>query len=254
VNLNGKVAIITGSGRGIGKGIALVLARHGADIVITDIDSRSAQETSQEIAALGRKSIAVESDVSKIDDVKRIVDDTINKLGRIDILVNNAGVTRDALVDKMSEADWDTVLNINLKSFFLMTQAVMPEMRKNKFGRVINISSKAAWVGNMGQANYTAAKAGALALTLTVAKEFGRYVKKEECDLTCNAIMPGFIDTPMTQAVPENVRQIMLSQVPLNRAGTPEDIGNAVVFLSSEYGSYLNGAVIPVDGGFWMAL
>lgn len=254
MNLSGRTAIVTGSGRGIGRGIALVLAEHGADVIISDIDLGSAQETSQEIIAMGRKSIAVQGDVSKLSDVRRIVEETVSNIGKIDILVNNAGVTRDALIDKMSESDWDTVLNINLKSFYLMIQAVLPEMRKNKFGRVINISSKAAWVGNMGQANYTAAKAGALALTLTVAKEFGRYVKKEECDLTCNAIMPGFIDTPMTQAVPENVRQVMLSQIPLNRAGTPVDIGNAVLFLASEYGNYLNGALIPLDGGFWMAM
>lgn len=254
MDLSGRVAMVTGSGRGIGRGIAMVLASHGADLVISDINPDSAGEASEEIRSLGRKSIAVAGDVSKKADVERLVGEAEGAFGRVDILVNNAGITRDGLIERMPEEDWDAVLNVNLKSFYLAIQAVTPLMVRNKFGRVINISSKACWVGNMGQANYNSAKAGALALTMTAAREFGRHVVREGCDLTCNAIMPGFIDTEMTRAVPEKVRQIMLSQIPLNRAGTPRDVGNVVLFLASSYGSYLNGAVIPVDGGFWMSL
>ncbi len=254
MDLSGRVAIVTGSGRGIGRGIAMVLASHGADVVISDINPDTAGKTSEEIRSLGRKSIAAAGDVSKKADVERLVSEALDAFGKVDILVNNAGITRDYLIEKMPEEAWDSVLNVNLKSFYLTIQAVMPVMVKSKFGRVINISSKACWVGNMGQANYNSAKAGALSLTMTAAREFGRYVVKEGCDMTCNAIMPGFIDTEMTQAVPEKVRQIMLSQIPLNRPGTPEDVGNVVLFLASRYGSYVNGAIIPVDGGFWMAM
>ena len=254
MDLRGKVAVITGSGRGIGLGIARVLAGHGANVVISDINPASAGEAAAEMLSLRVKSLAVTGDVSLKPDVERLINEAVGEFGKVDILVNNAGITRDHLIERMPEEDWDAVLRINLKSFYLTIQAVTPVMVRNKFGRVINISSKACWVGNMGQANYTAAKAGALALTMTAAREFGRHVVKGGCDLTCNAIMPGFIDTEMTRAVPEKVRQIMLSQVPLNRPGTPRDIGNAVLFLASEYGSYLNGAIIPVDGGFWMAM
>ena len=254
MDLNGKVALITGSGRGIGKAIATVLAKHGADIVISDIDNDSAVKTSQEIESLGKKSIAVEGDVSQKSDVEKLIAEAVNKMGKVDILVNNAGIIRDSLIDKMEEAAWYAVLGVNLKSAFLATQAIIPVFRENKYGRVVNISSKAGWVGNVGQANYTASKAGMLGLTLTTAKEFGRFVVREQCDLTCNAIMPGVIDTPMTQSVPEKAMQYLLSNIPLNRAGQPEDVGNAVLFLCSEYARYINGVILPVDGGFMMAL
>jgi len=253
LKLEGKVAIVTGAGSGIGEGIAQVLSREKAKVIVADIDLDNANEIVRKIKASGEIGIPIEVDVSKIEDVRNLVKVTIEKFDRIDILVNNAGITKDALLINMTEEEWNLVLDVNLKGTFLCTQAVAKEMIKQKYGRVINISSKGAVVGNPGQANYVASKAGILGFTLTVAKEFA-YLASKGANLTCNAIMPGFMSTPMTEKIPEKIRKKFIESIPLGRMGQPEDIGKAVAFLASEEASYVTGAVLAIDGGFYMCL
>lgn len=245
--LKGKVAIITGAGRGIGKAIALKLAENGADIVINDIPgSDYADETKNEIEALGVKAIVVRGDVRNKDDVDNLINKTVETFGKIDILVNNAGITRDGLMIRMSEEDWDLVLDINLKGAFNCIKAAARPMMKQRSGSIINIASVVGVMGNAGQANYTASKAGLIGLTKTVAKEFSSR------NIRANAVAPGFIESHMTDVLPEDVKKQYFDAIPLSKFGTTEDVAKAVLFLASDLSSYVTGQTINVDGGLVM--
>jgi len=243
MNLTGKVAIVTGSGRGIGRAIALKLAGAGADIVVNDINEASLGEVVAEIKALGRKALAVPADVSSAADVTRLVDTAAAEFKHIDILVNNAGVTRDNLVMRMSDEDWDTVLAIDLKSAFLCTRAVLRPMLRQRWGRIVSIASVVGIIGNAGQANYAAAKAGIIAFTRSVAKEVASR------GITANAVAPGYIATAMTKALDDKQTDELLKLVPIGEPGTPQDVAEAVAFLASEEARYITGQVLNVDGG-----
>jgi len=242
MNLANKVAIVTGSGRGIGKAIALKLAEAGATVVVNDV-AETVNSVAEEIKAMNRQSLAVVADISSAPDVTRLVDTTIATYGRVDILVNNAGITRDQLLLRMSDEDWDRVLNVNLKSVFLCTRAVLKHMVKQRWGRIVNISSIVGIIGNPGQANYASAKAGIIGFTRTIAKEVASR------SITVNAIAPGFIDTEMTQKLPEEWKQQLKSRIPVGYLGTPRDVAEAVAFLASEEARYITGQVLNVDGG-----
>ena len=247
LNLSSRVAVVTGSGRGIGRVVALKLAQRGAAVVINDIgDGAGARESAAEIKAQGGESLVTLADVSVSAAVDELVRATVSKYGRIDILVNNAGITRDSLLMRMSEDNWDRVLATNLKSAFLCTRAVLKYMLRQRYGRVINISSIAGLAGNAGQANYASAKAGLIALTKTTAREVASR------GITANAVAPGFIDTDMTRQLSDKVRQNILGQIPLGRAGSPEDVAQAVLFFASEEAGYITGQVLNVDGGTLM--
>ena len=246
VDLSSKTAIVTGSGQGIGREIAITLAEQGASIVISDINATTANNTAAEIAARNGKSIAITADVTVKDEVTRLVDQTVSSFGKIDILVNNAGITRDTLLLRMTDTDWDQVLSTNLKGSFLCTQAVLRYMMKQRWGRIINIASVVGLIGNAGQANYAAAKAGLIGLTKATAREAASR------GITVNAIAPGFIDTEMTQKLSDNAKQEFLRQIPLGYAGLPKDVADAVAFLASEEARYITGHVLNVDGGMVM--
>lgn len=245
MDLSNRVAIVTGSARGIGRAIALKLAEVGGDIVVNDIAAAAEplENTAGEIRALGRQALAVTADVSSPEDVTRLVEAAADKFGKIDILVNNAGVTRDQLIMRMSDEDWDTVLNIDLKSAFLCTRAVLRHMLRQRWGRIISIASVVGIIGNAGQANYASAKAGIIGLTKSIAKEAGSR------GITANAIAPGFIETRMTEQLDEKQRQALLERIPLGSLGTPRDVAEAVAFLASEEARYITGQVLNVDGG-----
>jgi 3-oxoacyl-[acyl-carrier protein] reductase len=246
MGLENKTALITGSARGLGKAIAQKLASQGARVVISDVLMELAEATVKEFTDKGYEAMAISANVSKSDDVKKMIDEILTKYQTLDIVVNNAGITRDALLLRMSEDAWDAVLNVNLKGTFLVTQAAAKIMIKQRFGRIINISSASARVGNPGQVNYVASKAGIIGLTKTAARELGSR------GVTVNAIAPGFFETEMTKNLPESVRQAFLDSTPLKRFGKLEDIASAVAFLASEEGSYITGQVIGVDGGLTM--
>jgi 3-oxoacyl-[acyl-carrier protein] reductase len=245
MDLSNKVAIVTGSARGIGREIALKLAEVGADIVVNDIPAaaETLENTANEIRALKRRVITVTADVSSAPDVTRLIDTAAKEMGKIDILVNNAGVTRDQLVMRMSDEDWDTVLNIDLKSAFLCTRAVLRHMMKQRWGRIISIASVVGIMGNAGQANYASAKAGIIGLTKSIAKEVGSR------GITANAVAPGFIETRMTEQLDEKQRDALLQRIALGSIGTPRDVAEAVAFFASEESKYITGQVLGIDGG-----
>jgi 3-oxoacyl-[acyl-carrier protein] reductase len=243
--LSNRVAIVTGSARGIGRAIALKLAGAGASVVVNDIDKAAelAQGVVEEIKAMNRQSLAVLADVSSSPDVARLVETTLATFGKVDILVNNAGITRDHLLMRMSDEDWDEVLNVNLKSAFLCTRAVLRHMLRERWGRIISIASIVGVAGNPGQANYAAAKAGIIGFTRTVAKETASR------GITVNAIAPGFIDTDMTRRLEEDYKQELLRHIPVGYFGSPDDVAEAVAFLASEKARYITGQLLHVDGG-----
>jgi 3-oxoacyl-[acyl-carrier protein] reductase len=246
MSLAGKIALVTGAAQGIGRDIALGLAADGADVAICDVNLETAQKTAADIEAKGRKSLALKANVAASADVTAMVDQVVEKFGRIDILVNNAGITRDGLILRMKDEDWDLVLSINLKGAFLCTKAALKYMTKQRSGTIINIASIVGAMGNAGQANYVASKAGLIGLTKTIAREYANR------NVTANAVAPGFIDTAMTQALSENVRQELAKQIPLGRLGSSEDVASAVRFLASPAATYITGQVVHVNGGMYM--
>lgn len=253
--LDGLVAIVTGAGSGIGRGIALKLAEEGAAVVVNGVNLPNEEETVRMIEAEGGRAIPVVADVRVKAEVEAMVARAVEAFGKVDILVNNAGIRRPAGILNMSERDWDDVIAVHLKGAFLCTQAAARLMRKNGYGRVINISSEGALCGEIGMANYIAAKAGLFGFTMTVALEFARWVRKEGGDLTCNLLMPGFNETRMMAEVPPQRREELLRLVPLGRPSDPrEDIGNAVAFLASRKASYITGVKFSVGGGINMCL
>jgi 3-oxoacyl-[acyl-carrier protein] reductase len=241
--LSGKAAVVTGSARGIGKAIALALAHRGADVIVSDVDLPGAQAAAAEIAALGRRSAAIACNVSVRSEVESLITRAVDELGRLDILVNNAGITRDTLLVRMTEEQWDLVLDVNLKGTFFGCQAAAKVMMKARAGKIVNLASITGLIGNAGQANYSASKAGVIALTRTVAKELASR------NVQVNAIAPGFIETEMTRELPEKARAAFLENIPLRRAGTPEDVAHLVCFLASPEADYITGQCITIDGG-----
>ena len=243
IDLSDKVAVVTGGAQGIGRQICLAFAREGADIVICDVNLEQARKTEQEIKALGREAQAEKMDVTDYPGVQNTINKILDKFKKIDILVNNAGITLDNLILKMSETDWERVIKVNLTGTFNCTKAVSRAMLKQKAGKIINISSIIGLIGNTGQANYSASKAGVIALTKTTAKELGSR------NINVNAVAPGFIQTQMTERLPEDVKMRMLDEIPLRRFGNPEDVASACLFLASEEADYITGQTIIVDGG-----
>lgn len=245
--LAGKVALVTGASRGIGRAIALDLARNGAHVVVNYAGNvEKANEVVNEIKELGQESFAIKADVSNQEEVTNMIKEVLNRFNQLDILVNNAGVTKDNLIMRMKESEWDDVININLKGVFNCTKAVTRQMMKQRQGRIINVASIVGVSGNAGQANYVAAKAGVIGLTKTTAKELASR------NITVNAIAPGFITTDMTDKLEENVKEEMLRQIPLARFGEPEDIAHVVTFLASEKSGYMTGQTLHIDGGMVM--
>jgi 3-oxoacyl-[acyl-carrier protein] reductase len=247
MNLEGKTALVTGASRGIGKAIALELARLGADVAINYAgNEQKATDVAEEIKEMGRRSFIVQCDISDSDAVQSMVKETVDQFGRLDILVNNAGITRDNLLMRMKEQEWDDVIDTNLKGVFLCTKAVTRQMMKQRSGRIINISSVVGRIGNAGQANYTAAKAGVIGLTKASARELAAR------GITVNAIAPGFISTDMTDELPVEAKEQLIGQIPLGTLGEVEDIAAAAAFLAGDGAKYITGQVIGVDGGMAM--
>ena len=245
--LEGKVALVTGGSRGIGRAIALKLAGEGAAVAINYAgNAKAAEEVKVSIEAAGGKAMVVQADVSSAEAVDAMVEAVVNELGGIDILVNNAGITRDGLLMRMKEADWDAVINTNLKGVFYCTKAVSKLMMKKRSGRIVNMASVVGLTGNAGQANYAAAKSGVIGFSKSMAKELASR------GITVNMVAPGYIETDMTAVLSDKVREAMISTVPLARAGQAEDVAGAVLFLVSDMASYITGQVINVDGGMVM--
>ncbi len=245
--LDGKSALVTGGSRGIGRAIAIKLASEGAAVAINYAgNAKAAEEVKSIIEAAGGKAMIVQADVSNGESVDAMIKEVVDTFGGIDILVNNAGITRDGLLMRMKEEDWDAVINTNLKGVFYCTKAVSKLMMKKRAGRIVNMASVVGLTGNAGQANYSAAKAGVIGFSKTMAKEFASR------GITVNMVAPGYIDTDMTSVLPENVREAMVAGIPLGRVGAPEDVANAVLFLVSDNASYVTGQLINVDGGMVM--
>ena len=244
--LSDKVAIVTGASRGIGRSIALALAAQGAKVVASARNAEALAELIAKIKSQGGDALAVVGDVAVEDDANNLVKQAVEAYGQVDVFINNAGITRDGLLLRMKNADWDAVLDTNLKGAFLCTRAVAKVMSKQRSGRIINISSVVGEMGNAGQANYCASKAGLLGLTKSVARELARR------NVTVNAITPGFITTEMTEDMTEKAQETMTEQIPLGRPGSAEDVANAVIFLASEQSAYITGQVLGVNGGMYM--
>jgi len=241
--LKDKISIVTGGARGIGKAIALKLAREGSNIALCDVNAETLASAEKEIRATGRDVLSAKVDVTVFEEVKSFVQKTLDKFGKINILINNAGITRDGLLVRMGEADWDAVLNVNLKGTFNFTKAAAKVMMKERGGKIVNIASIIGLIGNAGQANYAASKGGVIAFTKSIAKELAAR------NINVNAIAPGFIETQMTQKLTEDVKSAIMKQVPLGRWGTGEDVANIALFLVGDASSYITGQVIQVDGG-----
>jgi 3-oxoacyl-[acyl-carrier protein] reductase len=246
MDLSSRVALVTGASQGIGRACALRLAKAGATVAVAARNLEKLHELVQEIISRGAKSAPFVVDVSDEDQVKTAIKSALAEFGKIDILVNNAGVTHDQLVMRMKRSDWDSVLNTNLTSAYLCIQQVIPSMLKQRWGRIINVSSIFGQMGQAGQANYAASKAGLIGLTMAVAREVGSR------NITCNAVAPGFIETAMTASLADDLKQTALKSIPLGRIGAPEDVANAVAFLASEESSYITGHVLSVNGGMLM--
>lgn len=247
MGLEGKVAVVTGAAQGIGRAIAETLARAGADVVVVDLDASRAQDTAAAVAAHGRRALTIKANVAEWADVKAMTDQILGEWGRLDILVNNAGITRDGLLLRMKEEDWNLVLDVNLKGTFHCTKAALPAMTKQRAGAMVNIASVVGVMGNIGQANYAASKAAVIGFTKTVAREYASR------GVTANAVAPGFIETAMTQGLSGEVREGLLKQIPLGRLGAPGDVAEAVRFLVSPEAAYITGHVLHVNGGMMMA-
>jgi 3-oxoacyl-[acyl-carrier protein] reductase len=245
-SLDGRSAVITGSGRGIGASIAWRLAKAGAAICINDIDEAIAKGTADELVAAGHQAIAVQADVSVFEEAEKLIKATADAYEKVDILVNNAGITRDQLLMKMSEDDWDMVIRINLKSAFNCSKAAIRGMMRKRYGRIVNMASVSGMAGNPGQTNYSASKAGLIGFTRSLAREVATR------NVTVNAVAPGFIPTALTEVLSDEIKEAILTQIPMNRFGTTEDIANAVAFFASEESGYITGQVLPVDGGMVM--
>jgi 3-oxoacyl-[acyl-carrier protein] reductase len=244
--LENQIAVVTGAGRGIGRAIALKFAAQGADIAAVDLKTEFVQETVEEARKLGRKAWAVAANVSEAASVEAAAEQILKEAGRVDILVNNAGITKDGLVMRMSEADWDAVLDINLKGTFLFTKALSRSLLKQKSGRIVNIASVIGLIGNAGQCNYAASKAGVIGLTKSCAREFASR------GITVNAIAPGFIQTAMTDKLSQEQKDAIIKQIPLASLGQAEDVAEAVLFFASPAARYVTGQVLAVDGGMVM--
>jgi len=245
--MSGKTALVTGAGRGIGRATAIKLGAAGAKVAINyNASEAQAQEVVAAITGAGGEAQAVKADVSKADEVDAMVNGLVKEWGKVDILVNNAGITRDNLMMRMSQDEWDAVIDTNLRSAYFCTKAVLRSMLRNRWGRIISLSSVVGLTGNAGQANYAAAKAGLIGFTKSVAREVGGR------NITANAIAPGFIETDITAGLPEELKAAMLKTIPADRYGQPDDIANAVVFLASDLAAYINGQVLNVDGGMVM--
>ncbi|MDI6756109.1 MAG: 3-oxoacyl-[acyl-carrier-protein] reductase [Thermodesulfobacteriota bacterium] len=244
--LLGKVALITGGAQGIGRAIALLFAREGGRVVLSDINLEKAKETCREIESLGREALAVGGNVADAREAEAMVQQTLEKFGRLDILVNNAGITRDQVLLRMKEEEWDLVLSVNLKGAFHCTKAALRPFLKQKGGKVVNIASVTGQMGNAGQSNYAASKAGLIGFTKSIAREYASR------NIQVNAVAPGFIDTAMSQAIPEKGREVLIKQIPMERLGSPEDIAEAVLFLASPAADYITGQVLNVNGGMYM--
>lgn len=243
MNFKDKTALVTGSGSGIGRSIALLLAQAGANVVINDISQKDAQSTAQEIQSLGREAISVFANVALQKEVREMFDRVKSEFGQIDILVNNAGITRDGFLMKMTEDQWDQVMDVNLKGVFNCCQFAARMMSGRQTGKIVNIASASGQIGNIGQINYAASKGGVIAMTKTLAKELASF------NINVNAVAPGFIETPMTNKVPDKVKDFLIRQIPLGRAGTPEDVAHAVCFLASDEAAYITGQIISCNGG-----
>ncbi|MCP9454651.1 MAG: 3-oxoacyl-[acyl-carrier-protein] reductase [Nitrospira sp.] len=247
MELAGKVAIVTGAAQGIGRAIAERLAEDGADVVVADLDQARSSETVHAIEKLGRRALNVKVNVAEAGETKVMAAEVLKAWGRIDILVNNAGITRDGLLLRMKDEDWNLVLQVNLNGTFNCTKAVLPTMTKQRYGRIVNIASIVGVMGNVGQANYAASKAAVIGFTKTVAREYASR------NITVNAVAPGFIDTAMTHGLPADIKEALQKQIPLGRLGTPADVAAAVRFLVSDDATYITGHVLHVNGGMLMA-
>ena len=246
MDLTNKVAVVTGSGQGIGRDTALLLAKHGAHVVVADLNLEAAKSVAEEIKGMEKEAFACKVNVTVKHEVENMINTAIETFGDLDILVNNAGITRDAMLHKMTEDHFDQVIQVHMKGTFLCMQAAAIYMRKQRKGKIINISSISGKVGNLGQVNYAGAKAGIVAMTKVAARELARY------QVNVNAIQPGFIDSEMTRAMPEDIREVKIKEIPLQRPGQPVDIAKTVVFLSSDYSDYITGTVTEVAGGRFM--
>ncbi|OGQ02791.1 MAG: 3-oxoacyl-[acyl-carrier-protein] reductase [Deltaproteobacteria bacterium RBG_19FT_COMBO_58_16] len=246
MQVSGRVALITGGGQGIGREIALKLASYGADIAVVDVNLEKAEDTANEAMKMGRRAMALKVDVVSATETEEMAAKVFEKLEAIHILVNNAGITRDALLLRMKEEDWDAVIDVNLKGAFNCTKAVLKYMTKARWGRIVNIASVVGVMGNAGQANYAASKAGLIGFTKSVAREVASR------NITCNAVAPGFIETAMTDALSAQVKEELLARIPLGRLGGASDIANGVLFLSSNVSNYITGEVMNINGGMAM--